>query len=579
MKNPIKKHSFRKKALSLALASALMMGLPVAAQAALITGGAVNALMVTETISGNSVQTTATTGPLSNEGGDVGQSMTGATLNNASALGVVPANNALSTTVYQNNTDAEAAVTSYLNGGSPSILSQIASAVAGNMKSSGGAEGGDQLGMFTLIQNMQIANPTGGAPTKVQAYSTVIVQPDGNYQFLGTNVNNNNIFLLYADYQQSKDANYLPAGWTVPGAGDLTWELLEVNEEGNTITGSVIPVNGQTTHVINDNGAYDATVITGPKGKPEAQYATAVQKLITNQITPLMKQYNASMGIVLYGEQVKAARNSAGQPLLAISVNQRTLTQQSGSCTSNSGPGVFSDSGEYGYLLNNVYNEYIVQSDGSYSIASQITKNSLSPKATFSSSYNNIPANSSSSSYEQSVLLPSSINDGLNLPINFTSGNPIPVSDYTYISPLNVLRSGSSGSYIKVNSNGNSYCGDFSNLSAYTNYHGIYFYAPTIYENGMIVPSGNFVSGAERLGVRPVMAVLNSYDMPVIAVTQDAQIIPWQGSYSGPAFALYVGATGFTDPSDYDYNGIVCTPYGCQPVSLIPLLLRLSGWG
>ncbi|MGK9451686.1 hypothetical protein ACSSZE_10590 [Acidithiobacillus caldus] len=430
MSHPKPKVAKSKSTLAVALAAALSCLASGMANAALVTGGGVNTLMVTETVAGNSAQTVASVGPLTDSAGYAGQTLSGTASSTASALGVVPVDSTLSNTVYQNNSDAESAVTNYLksesSSGTGSLLQAIATAVAAAMKPSGNSTGA-QMGIFTFIQNVQIANPTGGSPTAAQVYATVSVQPDGQYQFLGTSINNDTLFLLYADYQQAQDAYYLPAGWTVPGAGELQWELLEVTVEGNTINGAPVPVHGQIQHTIQDNGAYDGIVTQGIGGKQRISYTQPVADLMANQIVPLMKQYNATMGVVLYGEQVKAARNTAGQPLTAISVQTRTFTSSCGSGDK------LSNTGQYGYLLTETNNEYLVQDNGSYSQAGQIQSNSISPNAKFSESAN-LPDGSQEGSYENDVVFPIAPYQGQL--VNYTSGNPIPASDYTYVAPL-----------------------------------------------------------------------------------------------------------------------------------------------
>ena len=402
------------------------------AHAGLITQNNVQALLVTESVANGAQQTTSTVGPLTNAGGYQGQSVTGAGGSNSGALGVVPSNATLSGTTYQNNTDAANAVASYLqgSGGTGTWLQTIAGAMSGAMKTSGAASGA-QMGLFTFVQNVQIANPAG-SPTQAQVYASVLVYPNGQYEFLGASVNNSTIFLLYANYQQARDAYYLPAGWTVPYAGDLQWELLEVTMQGNTINGSVVPVGGQLLHVINDNGAYDGTV-TMVNGKQQVNYGPAVQSLMTNQIDPLMKQNNATTGIVLYGEQVKVQRNSAGQPLTAIDVTSRTLTSSCG------GAGTLTSSGQYGYLLTELDNEYLVQSNGSYSQANQISQNTYSPNASFSNSAN-VGSNPQYAQYVNDLAFPIAPDAGQL--VNYTSGSPLPVGDYVGMAPLQQQQSG-----------------------------------------------------------------------------------------------------------------------------------------
>lgn len=435
-KKACRSHQNALRPLTLACMAALLgASVSLPAQAALVSQGAIQSLMVTETVANAAAQTVASTGPLSDSGGYQGQNLTGANAN-ASNLGVVPPNTTLSSTIYQSNTDAVNAVVGYLN----PYLQQIASTVSGAMKSAGSASG-VQMGLFTFIQNVQIANPAGGNPSQAQVYASLIVQPNGNYQFLGGNINNDTLYLLYAIYQQSKTAYYLPQNWTVPYAGETQWELYQVTVQGNSIQGAPIPVGGTLWHIINDNGAYDAQTSTTSSGKQVTSYASAVQNLVNNQISPLMKQYNATMGILMYGQQVKVARNASGQPLTAISVNNRVLTAGCG------GSGTLSNNGQYGYLLSETDNEYIVQQNGAYALAGQVQQNQISPTNNFSESAN-VGINPQYSNYVNDVVFPIAPDQGQ--VVNWESGNPLPSSDYVNVAPLTNNATGGGSSTINT---------------------------------------------------------------------------------------------------------------------------------
>ncbi|MDD5280609.1 hypothetical protein [Acidithiobacillus sp.] len=426
----------RKHALYMAIAAA-MSGTCLfsanASAAGLVTTTGVQALMATETVTGKSQTTVASIGPLTNESSSEQQSGLESNID-SSSLAVVPVNASLGSTIYSSNQDAENAVSGYLK----NYEQQIADAVVGSMKSSGTEV---QLGMFTYIQNVQIANPSGGSPSKAQVYATVQVQPNGSYQFLGTNVNNDTLYLLYAIYQQSKDAAYLPAGWTVPYAGETRWELDQITEEGDTIQSAPVSIDGNVWHTIQDNGAYDGTE-TVTNGVEKINYDPGVESLMQNQIKALMNQYNASLAVVMYGEQVKVSRNSAGQPLTAISVNSRVLEKSCGS------PSTFKNTGQYGYLLTEVENEYIVQPSGSYADAGQVQANTISPSENYTESAS-VPSGDNDSQLESDVVFPIAPDAG-DL-INWQSGSPLPSSDYVYMAPI-TDSSGSGNATTEINS-------------------------------------------------------------------------------------------------------------------------------
>jgi hypothetical protein len=541
----------RKRALYMAIAAA-MSGTCLfsanASAAGLVTTTGVQALMATETVTGKSQTTVASIGPLTNESSSEQQSGLESNID-SSSLAVVPVNASLGSTIYSSNQDAENAVSGYLK----NYEQQIADAIVGSMKSSGTEV---QLGMFTYIQNVQIANPSGGSPSKAQVYATVQVQPNGSYQFLGTNVNNDTLYLLYAIYQQSKDAAYLPAGWTVPYAGETRWELDQITEEGDTIQSAPVSIDGSEWHTIQDNGAYDGAE-TVTNGVEKINYDPGVESLMQNQIKALMNQYNASLAVVMYGEQVKVSRNSAGQPLTAISVNSRVLTQHPGACGQTGSAGTFATEGQYGYLLSETENEYIVQPTGSYSDAGQNQENTISPTESYSESAAT-PAGASAANYEEDLVFPIAPDQGQ--VVNYTSGSPLPASDYTYMAPLTVNNGGggaSGGSYEQITVNGNTYCGDFSHLTSYEGG----FSGPTMYENGVQLPSGDFHVSITFRRLSPGHDYYSNNGSNVMGVGIAGDYLGWTGQTSGPAFDV-----SYCDNSIY-CGGEVCVPGACYSVA------------
>jgi len=409
----------RTKRLRIALLAAITAGLGAygTAYGALVETTQPQALMVTETAAGSQTQANGTIGPITNEGGNSGNSGSTAPIANADALAIVPANSGLDT-VYTSDQDAQNAVNSYLQ----PYLPQIASAMKNVMVQNGT---GISMGYFTYIQQVQIASPNG-TPTNAQIFATVLVEPNGNYQFLGTNVNTNTINLLYAVYEQSQNAYYLPSGWTLPNAGETRWELFQITSEGNSLVASAVPVDGSIWHTIQDNGAYNGVTSGGNGGKQTINYTTAVASWIKNQIQPLMNQNNASFAIAAYDQEVKAARNSSGQPIMALDVENRKFT---GNCTNTS----LENSGQYGYLLNVTQNNYIVQSSGNYYLASQTQSNTISPTQSFNQTAA-LPSGTTEGQAQDDIAFPIAPYQGQI--VNYLSGNPIPESDYVYVAPL-----------------------------------------------------------------------------------------------------------------------------------------------
>ena len=401
------------------IAGAVAATLPLTgtdAYAGVIQQNASQALVVTETATNGQIQTSATIGEVTDYAGNDNQTAAGAAVQNAGAYGVVPPSASLDQ-VFSSSTAAQAAVSSYLS----NYLGTIAKSMSGFMKAS---SGGVAMGFFTFVQNVQIANP-GGQPTQSQVFGTLTVYPNGQYEYLGTNVDNSAIYILYAIYQQARNASYLPAGWTLPYAGDTQWELLKVSVNGNTLQAAAVPVNGNIWNVINDNGAYDAPVAMNGQNQV-VNYNAGVSNWVNQQIVPMMKQYNATLGVISYGEQVKVARTSSGAPITAISVNSRSLT-------SGCGGNTLTSAGQYGYLLNYVNNTYTVQPNGEYTPLQQTSTNGLSPTQSFSLSAA-VASGTSYSGAQGDVIFPMAPDAGQ--VVNWQSGNPLPSSDYVYVAPL-----------------------------------------------------------------------------------------------------------------------------------------------
>ncbi|MDD5278710.1 hypothetical protein [Acidithiobacillus sp.] len=436
---PLKTVGFRVSFLS-ALAVSLGMAC-VSAHGAIIQQNNSEALVATETAAGGQTQATATIGPISSYNGGANQDMGGAPVAQPSLFNLVPYSSSLDVT-FSSTTDAQNAVASYLS----NYLGSISKAMATQMKSS---DTGVAMGIFTFVQDVKIASPSGGTPTKSEVFGTLVVYPDGHYEYLGTNVNNNTIYMLYAIYQQKQDAYYLPSGWVLPDAGDTQWELLKASFNGSTMSASAVSVGGSIWHLVNDNGAYDAPV-TMNGSKQVVNYNAGVSSWVKNQIVPLMKQYNANLGIIRYGQQVNVQRNSAGQPIMALSINSRTFA---GGCGHQK---TLSNSGQYGYLLKFNSVVYTVEPNGEYSPLQEVTTNGLALTsdglihengATINENFNvsaNLASGTTWSQEQNDIVFPIAPDQGQI--IDWESGEPLPTSDYVYVAPL--TNNTDNGSYV-----------------------------------------------------------------------------------------------------------------------------------
>ncbi|WP_081576999.1 hypothetical protein [Acidithiobacillus thiooxidans] len=425
----LKTGGFRVSFLS-ALAVSLGMAC-VSAHGAIIQQNNSEALVATETAAGGQTQASATIGPISSYSGGANQDMGGAPVAQPSLFNLVPYSSSLDVT-FSSTKDAQNAVASYLS----NYLGPISKAMAVQMKSS---DTGVAMGIFTFVQDVKISSPSGGTPTKSEVFGTLVVYPDGHYEYLGTNVNNNTIYMLYAIYQQKQDAYYLPSGWVLPDAGDTQWELLKASFNGSTMSASAVSVGGSIWHLVNDNGAYDAPV-TMNGSKQVVNYNAGVSSWVKNQIVPLMNQYNANLGIIRYGQQVNVQRNSAGQPIMALSINSRTFA---GGCGNQK---TLSNSGQYGYLLKFNSVVYTVEPNGEYSPLQEVTTNGLALTsdglihengATINENFNvsaNLASGTTWSQEQNDIVFPIAPDQGQI--IDWESGEPLPTSDYVYVAPL-----------------------------------------------------------------------------------------------------------------------------------------------
>ena len=280
----------------------------------LITGQGGSIIAVTETASNGQIQTNAYTTTPQNA---VGVSNANIVVNGppTSGLGTVPA-----LRIGAQPTNA-AAATALDNAIQPYLASEAKALQAA-------AEHGTTGAFFSYGQNIQVA----GKP--VQLIASMWVPTQGSYEFLGVKVGASaSESVLYVTYQQSQPAALLPASWTLPGAGDLTWSLATFDMSGSGIGATLTVTSTGTPTTIATNGLYDEprldnTVIdncTAASGDPllcdqpnpgqtypatvNGQTVTfdhnvGLDLMIQKAVLPLMTQTGAVQAIVDYGRTV-----------------------------------------------------------------------------------------------------------------------------------------------------------------------------------------------------------------------------------------------------------------------------------
>ncbi len=489
----------------------------------MITGLGGATLIVTESASNGQAQTAATlASPLNANGLRDGQLAT-VSPQNPNSLGVIPAD----TLGTQSSTSVAAStVSSYLQPYLQTEAAALQQAMSGTK---------DAGALYTYAQSVNVTS--GSGTTAAQVAGMMWVPRTGHYQWMGMNATAGFATILYGQYQQSQSAYGLPSGWTMPNAGDFTWELLQVNLSGAGTTETAVPYQGTLNHVVATNGEYDApipipaTSTTGAaienckasasdptlcnQPNPQGTYPatlngqtvaydpnTGYNYLVSNLVTPLMHQTGAIEAIVDYGRTVKPvyvnSSNGTQVAVVAVAVNNRSFSGGCGSAT-------LSNTGDIGYLLNETEDEYLVASNGISALLNTTSQNGLSPTKTFSQTAN-LPAGAQYSSYTSDIVNPFGGGQVYNWQDDTVNG--LPASDYVYVAPLaNGGTSTNSTSSFTIPGDGTVCLGTGTSL---------YWVAPTsdmywndqfpglnVIYNGQQIPANQFTGGGGGFGSGP----------------------------------------------------------------------------
>ena len=422
--------------LLLALAAA-----PVGAR--LLSGAGGATLVVVEAVSAATVKTTATvTTPVNANGWRSGSIANKS--QSGSGLGVIPNANL---PAQASSTAAASALASYLQPLLGTEASTLQTAMQGTT---------DEGALYTYTESIPL---TAGGNT--QLAGMMWVPKTGAYDWLGVNATGGTFTLLYGSYEQSQVAYGLPSGWTMPNAGDFIWELMQVSQAGGQTLMTPISYNGSVIHTVAAGGVFDAPRLAGSvidnctaqagnplmcnQPNPLKTYPAKVNGqtvsydpnvgynlLVSQEVVPLMKSTGAGAALIDYGRTVQPVytQSSGGTQtaVTAVAVNSRTFN--GGGCGTASS---LTNSGDIGYLLNQVNSQYYVDPTGTSSLLGNTTTNLVSPTQSFNQSAN-LPSGAQYSQYVNDVVNPFGGGQVYNWQNDTVNG--LPAGDYVYVASL-----------------------------------------------------------------------------------------------------------------------------------------------
>lgn len=422
------------------LIMALIGAFAAPAGARLLSGAGGTTLLVVENVSSATVHTTASVATPVNTIGWRSATMT-AQYKAGSGLGVIP--NATFPAETSSAVAAQALAT-YLK----PLLGTEASTLQAAMK--GTTEEG---ALYTYTESIPLTS--GNA----QVAGTMWVPKTGAYDWLGVNATGGTFTLLYGSYEQSQAASGLPVTWTMPNAGDFTWELMQVSMSTGQPLMTPVPFNGSITHTVATGGAFDAPRLAGSvvdnctaqagnpllcnQPNPFKTYPAKVKGqtvsydpnvgynlLVSQEVAPLIKSTGASAAVIDYGRTVQPvytqSSNGTQTAVTAVAVTSRTFN---GGCGASS----LTNSGSVGYLLDQVNSQYYVDANGKSSLLGNTTTNLVSPTQSFNQTAN-LPAGAQYGQYLSDIVNPLGGGQVYNWQNDTVNG--LPASDYVSMAAL-----------------------------------------------------------------------------------------------------------------------------------------------
>ena len=529
---------------------------PVGARVLSGAGGAT--LVVVESASATTLQTTASlTTPVNANGWRSGtmaaQNKTG------NSLGVIP-NAALP--AQASSAAAASALSSYLQ----PLLGSEATTLQAAMKGTT-----DEGALYTYTESIPLTS--GG---NAQVAGLMWVPKTGPYDWLGVNATGGTFTLLYGSYEQSQAAYGLPSGWTMPNAGDFIWELMQVSTANSNTLMTPISYNGSVIHTVTTGGVFDAPRLAGSvidnctaeagnplmcnQPNPLKTYPAKVNGqtvsydpnvgynlLVSQEVSPLLKSTGASAALIDYGRTVQPvytqSSNGTQTAATAVSVASRTFT---GGCGASS----LANSGNIGFLLNEVNSQYYVDTSGTSSLLGNTTTNLISPTQSFSQSAN-LPSGAQYSQYISDIVNPFGGGQVYNWQNDTVNG--LPASDYVYVAPL-TQSTGASNGQVSETFPGGITIGLCSQTATYSNYLGgssPSFSDYVVVVNGQVIPSGAFnsyrkspISGGTMNQSQTYLIPGTPYSLNAFSLTTQA-FRSLQGIFQAPmGLSIYDGFSG-----------------------------------
>lgn len=435
-------------------------------------------LTVTETVQGNTYKTTAVQNPMSDVAGVRRPAANGGTQVRVASP---PWSPWTGSTSYSNDTNVQNNIGKYL----ASYADKAAQRVCKLLNSK--------------VSRSHLALVSYYEPIKVNGKSAVVegtlwVRDDCSHEFMGAEVVNSLMRIIYAIYTQGAVQQGLPKGWTMPNPGQLRWEMMEVSTVNTASTPQPVKINGKIWHdddylcsstdttslcpSHNDGplGAYgwydepqiivnsknkkvfyhckkssvDVCNLFGPKNTTPATDSSGNQvqgapyvgrdKLVASVIRPLMQKYNAQYTLLDYGRTVqpvyKTDASGKQKPVVAVNVKSRILkTAKNYFFISPGGSAHFKNSGEKGYLLNYSFNRSLIQQGKSGIQTIQNTvEHKISPQQPYTKS---VVANAGGPSYYQPRII-DPFQTSKVYPWKNDTVNGLPQSDYVNVAPLKV---------------------------------------------------------------------------------------------------------------------------------------------
>jgi len=222
-----------------------------------------------------------------------------------------------------------------------------------------------------------------GAANPRQLVWTVNVDSRGRYSFADPQLFDQQPTILHAQYIPLRVASGLPQGWAYPDAGQLRWQLLNLQMQ---------PVTAM--NAIDTGGAFDPPDdLTAAPVDPESGLRCLVDRRsrpgcpagLTDLIT-LIDQHGATGALLDYGQRLSPVydpvANGAGGidqvARVSMQVTLRELTYNG--CTADM---PYRNAGQYGFTVQSVNDRYQVAPDGRFSRVNSVQSTSLSPTQSY----------------------------------------------------------------------------------------------------------------------------------------------------------------------------------------------------